>query len=349
MKSFWSHWLSSLVALPAEEEALRGSSSPVVEQSRDGTNPFDQLPFEIMLHIASNLSSKQLCKFGMVCRRWLEVSKDQKLWKDLCCNELRLSFILDHQTESNYIGADWKLLFIRLQRDPKEFEPTYHDTERKILGCIHYQRSFKIKPVCCGQWTTCRLCHDHQNNHVMDRFATQEIFCMRCKTIQPVGRHCQSQQCRDERPVRHFCPICKLWEDNERKEIYHCANCGICRLGKQSSYVHCFRCNMCVHKYIYNTHNCKSGQTKQQCPVCNSSGPLWNSLQPIVFLPCGDAMHSNCAQQLIERNSPCPVCNMSIQELLHLQHMQQHHQHPPPQQQQQQPPPQPPQPPQDQQ
>jgi len=52
------------VALAAEEEARESTSFGGL--LADGCNPFDRLPNELLVHIASFLSAKQLCEFGTV-------------------------------------------------------------------------------------------------------------------------------------------------------------------------------------------------------------------------------------------------------------------------------------------
>eukprot|EP01102_Stenamoeba_stenopodia_P003684 TRINITY_DN13841_c0_g1_i1.p1 TRINITY_DN13841_c0_g1~~TRINITY_DN13841_c0_g1_i1.p1 ORF type:complete len:323 (+),score=36.12 TRINITY_DN13841_c0_g1_i1:152-1120(+) len=293
------------------------ATTPAAEQCHTvvqfaGENYFDKLPYELLLHIAQFLTSKQICKLATVSKRWASLSRDQQLWKRLCTVELGFTFLYDHQTECNYIGANWKKIFQSLQSGP-DAQPSYHDASRKVLGCIHYQRSCKIKPTCCGKWSPCRICHDQQtDDHVMDRFATQEMMCMICKTIQPVAAACQSEACRGKKLARYYCSICKLWEDNERKDIYHCFHCGFCRLGKESEFYHCFQCSMCISVTVRNIHRCKPGQTKGQCPVCNKLGPMWNGLAPILFLPCGDAVHVRCYQHLLANDLPCPICKARV-------------------------------------
>jgi len=276
-----------------------------------GENLFDKVPYELLLKVASFLSSKDLGRLAAVSRIWNHVAKDQGLWKGLCTNELGFSFLYDHQTRQNYEDVNWRRMFRQLSG--QDCQPTYHDSSRKVLGCVHYQRSCKIKPTCCGKWSPCRICHDQQtDDHVMDRFATQEMMCMTCKTIQPVAASCQGESCKGKRLARYYCPICKLWEDNEKKDIYHCFHCGFCRLGRESEFYHCFQCSMCISVTVRNIHRCKPGQTKGQCPVCNKLGPMWNGLAPILFLPCGDAVHVRCYQHLLSNDLPCPVCKARV-------------------------------------
>ena len=61
---------------------------------------------------------------------------------------------------------------------------TYHDKEKEILGCKHYQRKCKLVAKCCGQIYPCRFCHDDNADHKMDRYATEEVWCMGCEKKQ---------------------------------------------------------------------------------------------------------------------------------------------------------------------
>lgn len=65
------------------------------------------------------------------------------------------------------------------------------------LGCRHYQRACKMRAECCNRLFTCRLCHDEAvTGHQMDRYAVKDVLCMRCGTLQPVGKFCRSKECQ---------------------------------------------------------------------------------------------------------------------------------------------------------
>ena len=61
---------------------------------------------------------------------------------------------------------------------------TFYDEEKTILGCKHYQRKCKLIAKCCGKIYPCRFCHDENEDHKMDRYATEEIWCMGCDSKQ---------------------------------------------------------------------------------------------------------------------------------------------------------------------
>lgn len=116
-----------------------------------------------------------------------------------------------------------------------------------VLGCKHYQRNVKIQCFDCKTWHTCRHCHDAAvHSHHLNRRATENMLCMHCFTPQAAGQYCKN--C-NERAAWYYCDICKLWDDDGSKRIYHCADCGICRKGEGlgKDYVHCKVGRGCAH------------------------------------------------------------------------------------------------------
>ncbi|KAJ3604610.1 hypothetical protein NHX12_029350 [Muraenolepis orangiensis] len=86
---------------------------------------------------------------------------------------------------------------------------------------------------CCGKLYVCRLCHDAEENHQMDRFKVTEVQCADCQTVQQAQQTCQ--KCNVEFG-EYYCDICHLF-DKDKKQ-YHCQPCGICRA---------YRCPLCMH------------------------------------------------------------------------------------------------------
>lgn len=135
-----------------------------------------------------------------------------------------------------------------------------------------------MKSTCCGRLYTCRLCHDEAGvcPHTFDRYATREMMCMICKTVQPVGQYCMSPQCANteeidppttndygitsseddrkrryrgrRRMARYYCDICHIFIDTPKMNVYHCDKCGICRIGEGLGidFYHCDRCACCI-------------------------------------------------------------------------------------------------------
>ena len=115
-----------------------------------------------------------------------------------------------------------------------------HGTEEdgSTFGCQHYKRNVKVQCHQCRRWYTCRHCHDEVEDHNLDRRRTQNMLCMACGTPQAAGEYCTD--C-GQQAAYYYCDICKLWDDNTSKKIYHCIDCGICRRGAGlgKDYFHC--------------------------------------------------------------------------------------------------------------
>ena len=112
------------------------------------------------------------------------------------------------------------------------------DEEMRPLGCLHYKRNIKLQCSACYRWYTCRFCHDEVEDHSLNRRATKNMLCMLCGCAQPASEECS--RC-GERSARYYCSVCKLWDDDPGKSIYHCNDCGICRIGQGlgKDFYHC--------------------------------------------------------------------------------------------------------------
>lgn len=110
--------------------------------------------------------------------------------------------------------------------------------EPKVLGCAHYKRNIKLQCSRCDRWYTCRFCHDEVEDHSLIRRETKNMLCMLCGCAQPASEECA--QC-GERGAWYYCSVCKLWDDDTKKSIYHCNDCGICRVGQGlgKDFYHC--------------------------------------------------------------------------------------------------------------
>jgi len=108
----------------------------------------------------------------------------------------------------------------------------------QVLGCSHYKRNVKLQCSTCDRWYTCRLCHDEVENHILIRNATKNMLCMLCGCAQRAGEFCV--HC-GERTAWYYCNVCKLWDNDPNKSIYHCNDCGICRKGRGlgKDFFHC--------------------------------------------------------------------------------------------------------------
>lgn len=143
------------------------------------------------------------------------------------------------------------------QLSPSDLKPTYYqkplpsskdvDQETSMmetegvtnaLGCEHYKRNIKLQCSACNKWYTCRFCHDAVEDHMLNRRETKNMLCMLCGCAQPASEECALCS---ERGAWYYCDVCKLWDDDPEKSIYHCNDCGICRIGKGlgKDFFHC--------------------------------------------------------------------------------------------------------------
>lgn len=115
---------------------------------------------------------------------------------------------------------------------------TQSQSEDQSLGCRHYKRNVKLQCYDCRRWYACRFCHDENEEHRLNRRATENMLCMLCWTPQPAGEWCIS--C-GELAACYYCAVCKLWNNDPEKSIYHCHDCGICRRGEGigKDFFHC--------------------------------------------------------------------------------------------------------------
>ncbi|KAF2117611.1 hypothetical protein BDV96DRAFT_570560 [Lophiotrema nucula] len=182
------------------------------------------------------------------------------------------------------------------------------DEDGTTLGCQHYKRNVKVQCHYCRRWHTCRHCHDAVEDHNLDRQRTQNMLCMACGTPQKAGEFCV--ECGTQAAC-YYCDICKLWDDNSSKKIYHCIDCGICRRGAGlgKDYIHCKKCNVCISIAHATTHKCLERATDCDCPICGDY--LFDSASAVVSLPCGHYLHKGCYNLYMETAYKCPVCKKS--------------------------------------
>lgn len=204
------------------------------------------------------------------------------------------------------------------RKENNNIEPSFtiSSTGDKVLGCEHYQRAVKLRAACCGRLYTCRLCHDKiEETHVLDRYSTSEILCMYCSKLQPVSNQCNNLDCKHEF-AKYFCSVCKIYEDNPSRKLYHCHSCNVCRVGKGLGidFFHCMKCNQCMSiKYKTTGHKCVENSAESDCPVCYEY--LFTSTAPIKHLKCGHLMHTSCYSEYMQKCISCPVCAKSLEEI----------------------------------
>ncbi|KAJ1922151.1 hypothetical protein H4219_000013 [Mycoemilia scoparia] len=144
----------------------------------------------------------------------------------------------------------------------------------------------------------------------MNRFAVKTMWCMSCGVAQPIQRQCQN--CRVI-VAEYYCSICKLLDNDPRKEIYHCNDCGLCRCGPRHKYFHCKKCNTCMEKIRKNNHRCFERILDRNCPICSEY--LFTSTEKASFMKCGHAIHESCLRKLAEYSYQCPICNKSLGDM----------------------------------
>jgi translation initiation factor 2 beta subunit (eIF-2beta)/eIF-5 len=188
--------------------------------------------------------------------------------------------------------------------ESKDSEKSFHKGD--ILGCKHYQRKCKIQANCCEKFFVCRLCHDEQVlSHKIDRYATQNMLCMNCGTIQSVNQNCVA--CNDTMAT-YYCNICKFFDNSPNATVYHCDKCGLCRRGKGLGidFQHCDNCNACIGMSNLDTHVCIEKILESNCPICLEW--MHNSVSPPMFLKCGHPMHVKCFEKFARSSFRCPTC-----------------------------------------
>lgn len=214
----------------------------------------DRLPAETTWHILSFVSPKDLrSNVRAVCRQWRAIADDELLWKHLCQQELNITWIEEELRRTQY---KWSEYFWQLLKYKDDFLASYFDEEKKELGCEHYKRNNKILAACCNRFYVCRHCHNADQDHAIDRYATSVMFCMVCRTIQPKGHDCRSAVCNGRQLAVYFCNICNFWDNCDDKSIFHCPDCNVCYLGRGLGidYYHCYECNMCFDMRFAGTH-----------------------------------------------------------------------------------------------
>ncbi|XP_020492070.1 RING finger and CHY zinc finger domain-containing protein 1 isoform X1 [Labrus bergylta] len=176
-------------------------------------------------------------------------------------------------------------------------------------GCEHYVRSCLLKAPCCSKLYVCRLCHDAEENHQMDRFKVTEVQCSECHTVQQAQQTCE--QCNVQFG-EYYCNICHLF-DKDKKQ-YHCQPCGICRIGPREKYFHCEKCNLCLAQNLRGNHKCVENVSRQNCPVCMED--IHTSRIMAHVLPCGHLLHKTCFDDMVRTGAyRCPLCMHSAWDM----------------------------------
>ncbi|OJD19252.1 hypothetical protein AJ78_00782 [Emergomyces pasteurianus Ep9510] len=218
-------------------------------------------------------------------------------------DDLRPSYVPRHDSSSDPSGES-------IIPFPKEIpNEDAVEEENFQLGCQHYKRRVKLQCYTCKNWYPCRFCHDQEADHVLIRRATQNMLCMMCSTPQPAAQWCKS--CGVQAAC-YYCSVCKLWDNDSQKSIYHCNDCGICRIGQGigKDYYHCKTCSVCIPISIRQTHRCIERSTQCDCPICGDY--MFTSPEAVIFMKCGHSIHQKCFSQYSKTSYRCPICSKSI-------------------------------------
>ena len=219
--------------------------------------------------------------------------------------------------------------------NPKKEEIIFKD-KKKVIFCQHYKRYNYPLASCCNKVYPCRLCHDENEDHIMNRHQVKFMKCDFCKTLQEPASSCNNPDCYQfKKNHKYFCKICNLWSNKEDMfykllnsilisdintsfPTYHCDKCGICRLGKKEEHKHCNNCNLCLPLKTFDNHVCKLDIKGENCPICLKS--LWNTQnETIKILDCGHCVHSKCFLENIHSgNYYCAICKKSMIDLTDL-------------------------------
>jgi len=182
-------------------------------------------------------------------------------------------------------------------------------------NCVHYKRECKLLAPCCNKLVYCRLCHDENNDHKIDRHQIKHVFCKKCQHKQKLQQVCEKcNTCMG----KYFCEICSLY-DNEDKSQFHCDKCGICRVGGKDNFFHCDKCNTCISICLKSKHECIENVSHDVCSICRQN--LFNSRDSISILKCGHHIHQECMQFMLSVDKAtmasyrCPICQKTIVDL----------------------------------
>ncbi|XP_020264959.1 zinc finger protein BRUTUS [Asparagus officinalis] len=243
-------------------------------------------------------------------------SEIRNVSRDPTLDPRRKAYLIQNLMTSRWIAAQQKLPQASKEEGTDGgvpgCSPSFRDPEKQVFGCEHYKRNCKLLAACCNRLFTCRFCHDKVSDHSMDRKATNEMMCMRCLTLQPIGSSCKSPSCSEFIMAKYYCSICKFFDDE--RSVYHCPFCNLCRVGKGLGidFFHCMKCNCCLGMKLVE-HKCREKGLESNCPICCDF--LFTSSEAVRALPCGHFMHSACFQAYTCSHYTCPICSKSLGDM----------------------------------
>lgn len=107
------------------------------------------------------------------------------------------------------------------------------------------------------------------------------MICMDCNQVQPIAKSCA--KCSTVLGA-YFCDLCKLWDNDLKKSIFHCDKCKLCRIGEGLGidYFHCDLCNVCMVLSMRGHHRCIERNLESDCPICGEF--MFTSKEKIIFM-----------------------------------------------------------------
>lgn len=178
--------------------------------------------------------------------------------------------------------------------------------ENTDIKCNHYTTNCSIMCNICFKFYKCRICHDENEHHKINRYTIKNMKCELCGSIQECSNKCIN--CNKEM-AEYYCNICHLFDSYKGRTLNHCEKCNICRIGKNK---HCDACNMCFNESNFDNHICvPKNRYEDNCSICNEE--LKNSRYPNRPLKCSHVAHNKCFEKYINSgNYQCPICRKSI-------------------------------------
>lgn len=184
------------------------------------------------------------------------------------------------------------------------------ESKHSLSNCEHYVRRCLLECPTCFKFYSCRLCHDEDSSHILNRYDVKHVKCCICGIVQEASQICGNCSTNFG---KYFCSICNMFDDRDRKQ-YHCDACGLCRVGGRENFFHCTKCDLCLSNEIKDSHKCVEKSAKTNCPVCLED--MHTSTQSLRVLACGHPIHQKCYSVMLEHGEyRCPLCGKSTLQM----------------------------------
>lgn len=184
-----------------------------------------------------------------------------------------------------------------------------------MIDCSILKSNCLIFAECCQQYYCCWICHNLQNEHLINhKQDISHVKCRQCNAINIPSNKCT--QCHIQFN-KYYCENCIIWHNQGKS--FHCENCQMCYRGKRKHYIHCYNCDICIPRTKWNMHNCEIINNQDtDCPICLEN--LYKFKRTNITLPCGHTIHQKCysiykAEFKQTNRFECLFCFRSINEL----------------------------------